>query len=468
MPCEGSEFCKLQAAGLTPEERRVILSSTRGSLEFGQVTKALQTLWDEQFAGQCAQVHHSNFQETYAAEIDETDSWQRKMHSMPKIGALGMILIGTGPKTMWLNSLKNLLQLTQGILPSRKLNRLSACHSCFEERLGFGQHSSFPGQKGKACWICNGPHMAKDCPDRRHSSMMKGKFKGKQSYMLEYHDNVPHFHEDLYACRGNGKKGKNNHWLEAQTWMKGKGPRPSQQGKGQLLRPPVNSYHSEVFFGGLELLSSANEAQASSTECLPCTHGLLDSGATASAGPQIAVANLVAAVLSADRQAETEVRQSDRPYFRFGNGRCGRALYKAVISSKVSGIQRHFGLYAFPNPSELHRPDFDKLTFVPILIGMDHLYGPQSSMTVDFMTDMALDSSEEKPAIYQLKANRKGHDVLDTIYFLTRGCTSKGGHPRVHVVKHTPSAVTENKFIQFMPIEFDAMMIIVKIPMGDP
>ena len=88
--------------------------------------------------------------------------------------------------------------------------------------------------------------------------------------------------------------------------------------------------------------------------------------------------------------------------------------------------------------------------------------------TVDFMTDMALDSSEEKPAIYQLKANRKGHDVLDTIYFLTRGCTSKGGHPRVHVVKHTPSAVTENKFIQFMPIEFDAMMIIVKIPMDDP
>jgi len=38
-----------------------------------------------------------------------------------------------------------------------------------------------------------------------------------------------------------------------------KSPRPFQQGKGQLLRPPVNSYHSEVFFGGLELLSSANE-----------------------------------------------------------------------------------------------------------------------------------------------------------------------------------------------------------------
>ena len=166
----------------------------------------------------------------------------------------------------------------------------------------------------------------------------------------------------------------------------------------------------------------------------------------------------MAAVLSADRQAEVEVRQSDRPDFRFGNGWCGRALYKAVISSKVGGIQRHFGWYAFPSPSELHRPGFDKLTLVPILIGMDHLSGPQSSMTVDFMTGMALDSSGEKPAIYQLKANRKGHDVLDIIYFLTRGCTSKEVHPRVHVVKHAPSAVTENKFIQFMPLKLDAPM----------
>ena len=49
---------------------------------------------------------------------------------------------------------------------------------------GFGQHPSLPGQKGKGCWICNGPHMAKDCPDRRHPSMMKGKFKGKQPTCL--------------------------------------------------------------------------------------------------------------------------------------------------------------------------------------------------------------------------------------------------------------------------------------------
>ena len=64
-------FRILQAAGLTPDERRVILSSTRGSLEFEEITKALQTLWDEQFAGQRHQTHQAHFQESFVAERDE-------------------------------------------------------------------------------------------------------------------------------------------------------------------------------------------------------------------------------------------------------------------------------------------------------------------------------------------------------------------------------------------------------------
>ena len=64
-------FGILQAAGLTPDERRVILSSTRGSLEFEEISKALQTLWDEQFSGRRHQVHQAHFQESYTAERDE-------------------------------------------------------------------------------------------------------------------------------------------------------------------------------------------------------------------------------------------------------------------------------------------------------------------------------------------------------------------------------------------------------------
>ena len=44
-------FRLLQSAGLSPDEKRDILATTKGSLEFEVVTQALQTLWDEQFLG---------------------------------------------------------------------------------------------------------------------------------------------------------------------------------------------------------------------------------------------------------------------------------------------------------------------------------------------------------------------------------------------------------------------------------
>jgi hypothetical protein len=68
------------------------------------------------------------------------------------------------------------------------------------------------------------------------------------------------------------------------------------------------------------------ELQASTKDSLPSTHGLLDCGATA--GLQIAVEKLISAVLSKYNQAQIDIRQGDRPYFRFGNGGWGRALYK--------------------------------------------------------------------------------------------------------------------------------------------
>ena len=125
----------------------------------------------------------------------------------------------------------------------------------------------------------------------------------------------------------------------------------------------------------------------------------------ASAGPQIAAEKLISAVLSKDNQAQIDIRHGDRPYFRFGNGRWGRAPYKVEIKSSVSGQPRKFGLYALPNPAELHSPDFDMNSLVPILIGMDHLSSPSSAMTIDFMTGLALDSCQAEPMVYQLDSN---------------------------------------------------------------
>lgn len=54
---------------------------------------------------------------------------------------------------------------------------------------------------------------------------------------------------------------------------------------------------------------------------------------------------------------------------------------------------------------------------------MDHLCGkdaPESAMTVDFATGLALDSNNPKPGIYQLQSNSKGHYVMDIVYYLVR------------------------------------------------
>ena len=66
-------FRLLQAAGLSPEDKRDILGTTRGSLEFETVTQALQTLWDEQFLGKYPSYHANMAQDSMFTPAD--DDW---------------------------------------------------------------------------------------------------------------------------------------------------------------------------------------------------------------------------------------------------------------------------------------------------------------------------------------------------------------------------------------------------------
>eukprot|EP00435_Cladocopium_sp_Y103_P021567 s4755_g5.t1 len=102
-------FRLLQSAGLSHDEKRDILASTKGSLEFEVVTQALQTLWDEQFLGRGSmrstmtgyfnesfqatdetydQDWHDDWVENYWGEADywadpEWDQWGEMHHSQP-------------------------------------------------------------------------------------------------------------------------------------------------------------------------------------------------------------------------------------------------------------------------------------------------------------------------------------------------------------------------------------------------
>lgn len=172
---------------------------------------------------------------------------------------------------------------------------------------------------------------------------------------------------ELYYMKGKGKgglkgkKGKNLHMVDAFAAWKGKG-----KSKLKQSRPAVNAYASETFYG-MEM-QPASDLQSTSTASLKPGCALIDCGAPASAGPEESV--------------------------------------KGTITSSVSGSPRSFHMYCLPNPDDVSKPGFNKNSLVPVLLGMDHLAGkdaPESAMTVDFATGLALDSNNPKPDIYQLQ-----------------------------------------------------------------
>ena len=162
--------------------------------------------------------------------------------------------------------------------------------------------------------------------------------------------------------------------------------------------------------------------------------------------PDIAVQGLIKAVLSQDSGARIDVEYM-RPFFRFGNGKWGQALYKVKISSWVSGQQRCFSLFSLPNPEVMHEKNL-----VPILVGMDHLGIHGCQMLVDFGTGLVMDGVDTSRQTYQLRINSKGHLVYDVLYHLTRGHANHEGHATIHVASTTFEK--EISVLQFQPLEF--------------
>ena len=90
---------------------------------------------------------------------------------------------------------------------------------------------------------------------------------------------------------------------------------------------------------------------------LAASEGLVDTGATATAGGQSAVERLCAAVAQARPDTQVTVFESDRPYFRHGSGKWGRALCR--VSLQAGGVD--FSMFALPSEG------------VPVLVGMKEL-----------------------------------------------------------------------------------------------
>ena len=90
-----------------------------------------------------------------------------------------------------------------------------------------------------------------------------------------------------------------------------------------------------MFLGGLEL-DHALEAYATANSGALPSEGLLDCGATASAGPQVAIEGLISAVMAKDHQTQVEI-QVRAPEFEVWQRSLGTGLVSCCNRLKSFG-----------------------------------------------------------------------------------------------------------------------------------
>lgn len=210
-------FRVLQAASLSPEDKRDILGTTRGSLEFDVVTQALQTLWDEQFMGkQSFQQHHSALhvdayhddmsspysawwnEDFYADENggwddgsywDHWDDWDggafqtEHFDHPPEETAMTM----TPEDEQALKEAQQAEKMAESLAfeAQRSWSEAQKATQALRKDRGFGMSGATSSGTRGPCFICKGPHLASECPDRYHPGA-KSFSKGKHNYMTEY------------------------------------------------------------------------------------------------------------------------------------------------------------------------------------------------------------------------------------------------------------------------------------------
>ncbi|CAE7822031.1 unnamed protein product, partial [Symbiodinium sp. CCMP2456] len=463
--------------GLTPDEMRDILSSTKNSMDYDLIAAALQNLWDDQLLGNRPKhkpfyPHHAHYMDEaddhelyyqdggaawdddsswwddgYAYYTDQSheDEWWQDDWGTTDTSPLANAATSESVDEEKMREAQQAEQMAESLAieAQRTWSEAQRATQALRRDRGFGA----PGASNMTkCYICGGPHFMKDCP-RNSGGSPKGKMKGKAKY--GYVTDM-----DAYYIKGKSKskgksKGKKGMYLNADAVWKGKGKGPDWAPR------TVNAYASDYFMGGLELSTTIASSKPPQAKAAP-ELGMIDCGATASAAPEAVVKGLISAILEKDSGARVDVDTNARPYFRFGDGRWGRALYRVHISSAVSGSTKRFALYVLPNPKEYFQAGFDKASLVPILIGMDFLGKDGNGLIIDFTTGLVTSSVDEKPEILQLKQNHKGHFLLDVREYLTRGHVNLEGHAHVVVSPSSASILQpEAHVLEFHVVQFD-------------
>ncbi|CAE7387909.1 unnamed protein product, partial [Symbiodinium sp. CCMP2592] len=305
----------LQAASLTLEERRDVLTATSNRLDFESVSNALQVLWDEQLSGVRRHGHGSHLyqgaqvldeQAQYDPQWEEQgweeeswpeghwedaqyhgespEAWAEEWEQVPS-NANPDVLTNAELDDPTVRDALQAERAAEAMAADAALTwkRAQQATAAVRKDRGFGASEAFRlAQKGDQCHKCGSyGHFARDCK----GSGAKGRPKGALSMEYDYGT-----YDHMYYIGGKGKKkGKTKGHFGL-----GKGPmHKGKIGKQPRMFPGVNAY-------GLEMLG---------------TEGDLSLGCYAS-------------------------QEKDA----YGSGAWGRAQYHVTLSSKVSGYEKQFGM----------------------------------------------------------------------------------------------------------------------------
>ena len=463
----------LTSASLSSDEWRDVLGTTQGKLDYQSISDALQVLYDEQMNGASRHqfTHHpasANTVEAFAMNGDDEEDWSWDDTSWSSSSSWtddAWNNMAYYDDDWWWqeegNEEHDQVEAEVAAMSEEPSDEVGRMDQLLAEQRSWSQaHKSSAAMKkdrgfGKgACYSCGSyQHFTRECPDRQ-APHFKGKGKN-MNYAME--DDWWNQAMMMAAAmmkgksRGKGKGGKDL------NYFKGKGKRNpwnyGGKGNGKNQGKSVNAYAMNHY--GLEMeVQQMTALPAGEHRAVGPESGMVDSGATCSAGPESSVQRLIASILTADSGAKIDISTKATPRFRYGSGKWGQALYKVTISSKLSGSSRSFSCFALPDPEEVHQDWFTPQMLVPVLVGMDWL-GPMGAGAILDHTDGHCCLTNYGGTVMQLPKNQKSHYFLDVGTFLTEGKVDHGGSARVHVMlaDSEEQPPVEQQTLEFLPLQ---------------
>jgi len=394
----------LVAASLSSDEWRDVLATTNNKLDYLSVSDALQTLWDEQMGSgkwtpSAFQSHHQHFWTEGSYDDDwnydnyqawqsdwpsddwnsgHWDDWEAQAHHADESPALD-----EEPD----DAMKMLLKLSVQPRPLQWR----------------------PGEHGRK----------RSKPRVVDVSFVVGPISRKIALHLSQAE------LDTFLTNrttgGKGSKGKFRDGMSSVAYgswpydgfamSKGKG---KQKGKS---KPSVNMYGMDfnMDYYPMEMMETIQNPSTGPRTVVPLGYGMLDCGATASAGPEASAKKLISHLRAFDASLLVELNYERRPFFRYGSGKWGQALYHAVVTSSTSPY-RSFEMYVLENPPEFYESWYTEDMLVPILVGMDHLR--KTGLILDFCDGHAVHGNDPQPVPYKMEQNFKGHFMVNIVNYM--------------------------------------------------